>query len=622
MAHTRTKLKAHFLPGQKTGWFDPGVSFMQAALDLGILIESSCAGLGSCAKCKVRIREGAAALTAAERSLLTTHEIAAGIRLSCQAKISGDSVCFVPDESLLLGEQIDIQGKKGAFQLQPDIRKIFLQLPEPQLGQKYFDVEHVVAHASAGLGHALEYDFRLAAGTPSLLRQSDFAVTATADGNKLIALEAGDTTDRLYGVAVDIGTTTLAAKLLDLNNGDVLAIAASVNPQKSYGADVVSRINYSVENPDGLQRLHDMIVQAVNELIENLCRDAEVAAADIYKLVLAGNTVMQHLLLKVEPRNIAYKPYAPAFQGPVTLPASKLGLLAAAGASVYVLPGLACFVGSDVTAVLTVLDLDCNDKLQLVVDIGTNGEMVLGCKGKLVCCSSPAGPAWEGATITYGMRAAQGAIERAEIVDGELRYRTIADAKPVGICGSGLLDLVSEFRRCQVIDKTGRILAPTELNSQVPEKLKQHIMPQENGANDLMIAETSPGKHIMLTQKDIREVQLAKSTIAAGIKILLQEAGTKAAQIENIYIAGAFGNHVRGKDAIDLGLIPAVAESRIHFVGNAALAGAEAVLLSQKARKRAESIAGLVEYIEISEHRDFQEHFIGSMHFPQEAANA
>jgi len=622
LAPTKPKTKAHFLPSQKSACFEPGITFIKAALDLGILIESNCAGLGTCAKCKVRIQEGASALTSVEKSLLTQQEITNGIRLSCQAKLSADSVCLVPEESLLLGEQIDIEGKRGQFRLQPDIKKVFLQLPKPQLGQKYFDLEHVVSHLSTELGCALSYDFRLAAGIPRLLRENNFAVTATVDGNKLIDLGPGNTTDKLYGVAVDIGTTTLAAKLLDITTGEILAIAAVVNPQKSYGADVVSRINYTVENKGGLALLQRIIIKAINELIASLCSDAEITASDICKLVFTGNTVMQHLLLNVDPRNIAYKPYAPAFQGPVTLTAAEVGLRVSTGASVYVLPGLACFVGSDLTAVLTVLDLDLNDKLQLVVDIGTNGEIVFGCKDKLLCCSSPAGPAWEGATIAWGMRAAQGAIERAQIFDGELRYRTIGDAKPIGICGSGLLDLVSEFRRCEIIDKTGRILAPAELGSHVPEKLRHHIVPQENGANNLIIAEINTNKQIMLTQKDIREVQLAKSTIAAGIKILLQEVGTDAHQIENIYIAGAFGNHVRGKDAIDLGLIPGVEESRIHFIGNAALAGAEAVLLSQKARKRAESIAASVEYVEISEHPDFQEHFVGSMHFPEDVADA
>jgi uncharacterized 2Fe-2S/4Fe-4S cluster protein (DUF4445 family) len=360
-----------------------------------------------------------------------------------------------------------------------------------------------------------------------------------------------------------------------------------------------------------------LIIKQMNELLAQLCAQAEIPAEHIYKISVAGNTVMQHIVLNIDPRHVAYSPYTPVFQGPATLDAKELGLKIHSDGVAYFLPNLACFVGSDITAVLTVLDLEEKHDIQLVVDIGTNGEMVLGSKNKLLCCSSPAGPAWEGAYITWGMRAARGAIERAEIIEGDLQFRTIGGAEPIGICGSGLLDLVCEFVRASVINKTGRILNTEEMAPTVNAQLKSRIVHHDNGSNHIAVAKLDAEKSIMLMQKDIREVQLAKSAIASGIKILMKELNVQPEDIASVYIAGAFGNHVRGQDAVDCGLIPNVPVERIKFIGNAALAGAEAVLLSQAARRKAEYLAQIVGYVEISERSDFHEFFVESMHFPQ-----
>jgi uncharacterized 2Fe-2S/4Fe-4S cluster protein (DUF4445 family) len=494
---------------------------------------------------------------------------------------------------------------------------LFLQLPPPKLGEKYFDFERLKANLQEMLGEETHYDFTLTRRIANLLRDNDFELTAIVDQNKLVSVEPHDTCRVLYGVAVDIGTTSIAAKLLNITNGETVAVASALNPQRTYGADVISRINYVVEHKGGLELQHRIVVKEINALISKLCADAGIQSENIYKVTAAGNTVMQHFLLNIDPRNLAYSPYTPAFQGPVTIAAREIGIEINENGVLYTIPNLACFVGSDMTAVLTVLNLEETEDIQLVVDIGTNGEIVLGSKNKLLCTSSPAGPAWEGAYIAWGMRAARGAIERAEIVDGDLEFRTIGDADPIGICGSGLLDMVCEFRRKNMIDKTGRILGTEEMNSDVDDRLKSRIISQESGANDIAIVQIDEDKHIMLMQKDIREVQLAKSTIAAGIKILMKELQVEAKDISNVYIAGAFGNHVRGKDAVEIGLIPKVPEDRIRFIGNAALSGAEAILLSKQARLKAEHIAKIIEYVEISDRGDFQEHFVGSMHFPE-----
>lgn len=600
-----------FLPSRQRSSFEEGTTFLDAALEIGILIESTCAGLGNCAKCRIVIPNGAVAAGSVEQTLLAPHELEKGVRLSCQARISGPAVCIVPETSRLLGDQILTEGHRGQVAVSPDIRKHFLTLTEPELGQKYFDAE-VLARR---LGCPVHHNLRAVRDLPGLLRANNFSLTAVLDQGRLLGIEPGDTTSSLYGVAVDIGTTTVAAKLLNLSEGSVLGVASSLNPQKSHGADVVSRIHYCVEHQGGLALMHQLIVRQIGELIERLTRQAGITPRQVYKISIAGNTVMSHFLLKVDPRNVASMPYVPAFQGPVTVDASELGLSINPCGVVYVLPNLGSFVGSDITAVLSVLDLDERDEIQLVVDIGTNGEMVLGSRARMLCCSSPAGPAWEGATITWGMRAARGAIERAEIVDGDLQIRTIGGVPPTGICGSGLLDLVCEFVRAGLIDASGRILNPRELGENVPAALKGRIEEGERGVNHLRVAQLGNAEYILLTQKDIREVQLAKAAIASGIATLIKELGIPPDRIEKISIAGAFGNHIRGQDAIDSGLVPTLDPARIQFIGNAALAGAEAVLLSQGARRRAEQLAEAIEYVEISGRADFQDMFVEAMGF-------
>ncbi len=608
--------KVTFLPNRRTGFFEEGTSLRDAALELGIVIESTCAGIGTCVKCKVSAKEGVTPFAPVEEELLTPQELAKGVRLSCQAKIVGSCACVVPQESQTFGDQIEIEGSKGHFPLNPDVRKIALAIPEPQLGEKYFDFERVLAQLQERGIHISDYDFYAARALPALLRANRFCMTAVVDGENLLTVEPGDTTAVLFGIAFDIGTTTVVGKLLDLKSGDVVAVASALNPQKSYGADVVSRINYIVEHSGGLELLHRLIIKQMNELIGQLCHKAEIVSENIYKISVVGNTVMNHIVLNIDPRNVAYVPYAPAFQGPATISAKELGVKINEHGAVYFPPNLGCFVGSDITSMLTVLDMEEQENIQLAVDIGTNGEMVLGSKKKMVCSSSPAGPAWEGAYIAWGMRAARGAIERAEIVNGDLEFRTVGNAEPIGICGSGLLDLVCEFARTGVVDFSGRIPDAEILPASVSEQLKSRIVHRENGANDITIARIDDEKAIMLTQKDIREVQLAKSAIASGIKILMKELNIGPKDIGTVYIAGGFGNHVRGQDAIDSGLIPKVPVENVKFIGNAAIAGAEAMLLSKTAREKAERLGKDVQYVEVADRKDFHEFFVDSMHFP------
>jgi len=366
--------KILFLPGKKTAHFEAGTTFRDAALELGIIIESTCAGLGTCAKCKVNIKDGVTPPATVEEQLLAPPELAKGVRLSCQARLTGDSVCIVPQESLTFGDQIMTEGTTGRFAFNPDLKKIPVAVPPAKLGEKYFDFEKLLMLLRQNGFPISRYRFQPVRKIAGLLREQDYKVTAVVDQEHLLTIEAGDTTATLYGVAIDIGTTTVAAKLVNLRNGQVTAIASALNPQRAYGADVIARINYIVEHPGGLELLHRLIIKQMNELLAQLCASAEIQSENIYKLTVAGNTVMQHIVLNIDPRHVAYTSYTPVFQGPATLDAKELGLQIHPAGVAYFLPNLACFVGSDITAVLTVLDLDETDNIQRVVDIGTNGE--------------------------------------------------------------------------------------------------------------------------------------------------------------------------------------------------------------------------------------------------------
>ena len=567
--------RIHFLPAGRSAEFPEGTTIREAALQLGIVIESTCAGMGTCGTCQVNFRQGAPSPTPAEREFLSDTALNQGVRLACQAALQGESICELPRDTRVFGTGAeDPAAGRNRYSLDPDLRKLHFELPLPRSGEKYFYLEQVLAALQPQVDEKIEYDFPVIRDLPALLRFGRSDLTAVLDRRRLLALESGDTRGNCYGIALDLGTTTLAARLLDLNRGVPVAVASALNPQISHGADVITRIDYTVRDPEGLADLQQLAVGQINAMIAELCRAAQIEKDAVYKLVLAGNTVMQHLLLAADPASLARAPYVPGFRGPVIIPAADLGIAIHPNGMLYTLPNLAGYVGGDISAALTVLDLDESDEIQLAVDIGTNGEMVLGSKQRLLCSSSPAGPAWEGGLIEWGMRAAAGAIDASGRI-GEL---------------------------------------PKALAAGMPG-LQARIRPLGDGTQRIALAENGQ-ETIYLTQKDIREVQLAKSAIAAGITMLMRSLDITAEDIARVYIAGAFGNHLRGRDALDVGLLPAVDESRIRFIGNAALAGAEAVLLSRSARERAEQIADTIEYVAISERRDFQDCFFESLIFP------
>lgn len=410
-----SEYKVLFFPNKQKSFFEQGTTLRDAAMQLGIVIESTCGGKGTCGKCRVIVKDSVSPLAESERLLLSAQEIAEGVRLSCQAYVQGETVVIIPIESRAFGDQIITEGIKGKFHLDPDIRKILIKMPEHRIGEKYFDYESIMKVLADRTIQIQQASLDTIRRIPHIVREANGRITAVVDQERLLTIEPGDTTDALYGVAIDIGTTTVVVKLVDITTGHTIAVTSALNPQKAYGDDVVSRVNYGIEHPNGLELLHRSIIGLLNELITEACGKAGISVRRVYKLTVVGNTVMNHLALGIDPRHIAFMPYTPVVRGPLTVPTKELGIEINENGVAYFLPNIGCFVGSDITGVLTVLNLEECDETQLAVDIGTNGEMVLGSRRRLLASSSPAGPAWEGAYITWGMRAARGAIERIDV---------------------------------------------------------------------------------------------------------------------------------------------------------------------------------------------------------------
>jgi len=426
-------------------------------------------------------------------------------------------------------------------------------------------------------------------------------------------------TGRKYGLAFDLGTTTVVGWLVDLDTGDTLAARAVTNPQNVYGADVISRIGHAGTH-EGLRQLQQKILAACNEIIRCLLDEGRVAGDEIYEIVAVGNTTMSHLFLGIDPTFLATAPYVPAFAGRMELEARELGLDVMPAGRVVVLPNIAGYVGSDTVGVMLATDIGRRPGFCLAVDIGTNGEVVLAGRGRLLTCSTAAGPAFEGARIRHGMRAAAGAIEGVRIDGGEVGLEVIDDATPLGICGSGLLDAAAAMVQVGLISPTGRLLPPESLPEGVPPGLKERLRRGKDGTEFVLAQDGSvaTGEDIVITQKDIRELQLAKAAIYAGIQVLLKELEVTPEEIDEILLAGAFGNYIKIDSALALGLLPAVAPGRIKAVGNAAGDGARMALISGTARAEASDLARRAGHVELSTWPDFQDEFVNAMYFPKQ----
>jgi len=420
------------------------------------------------------------------------------------------------------------------------------------------------------------------------------------------------TADEIFGVAIDIGTTTVVTKLIDMKDGKCLATQAALNPQTLYGDDVISRIAYA-QSDEKLYHLQKSIINCINELIAKLCEQASIDASQIYEVCAVGNTTMNHIFLKLPIAQLGQAPYRAYSIDAWDVPPRQLHLLMNPAGNIHTVENIAGFIGSDTTAVAIATDIDSAEQMTLAIDVGTNGEIVLGTKDKLYAASCAAGPAFEGARIFCGSRAVDGAIEAVIVNENDIDLDVIGNCEARSICGSGLIDAAAVMLDLGIIDKTGRFAKPDTLTGKVPGKIIQRII-EHNGQPAFVLADTDE-KKVVLTQKDIREVQLAKAAIRAGIKILQNKNGLKDTDIIQILLAGAFGNYIRPQSALKIGLLPEVGLERIRFVGNAAAAGAQTLLLSSRYREKALRLARKIEYVEIAHSKDFQNTFVESMSF-------
>lgn len=610
-----------FYPRGKEKTVRKGTSLLDAVRQTGIKIESLCGGRGICGKCKVVIEEGAenlSELTSAEKSKLSGEEISQGYRLACCSLVNGDLTVRVPEESRGGTQRVLIEGVETFFEIDPVVEKIFLKLPKPSLQDRRSDFERLrdCLKEEYGLGE-IGMVYSVMKQLPSILRKSNWETTVTIWGKKkIIRVEPRETLARNYGIALDIGTTTVVGYLVELNTGKLLEASSILNPQVKYGEDVITRITFAIQDPDGLKKLNESIIRGVNGIVRDVCSKAHVRSEEISELTVVGNTVMHHIFLGLCPRYLGMSPFTPVIQNSVDIEARNLGIDINPVANVHILPVIAGFVGADNVGVILATQINESSKPVLVIDVGTNGEIALGNRDGITVCSCAAGPAFEGAHIKFGMRATEGAIEKVKIDPSNLgvKYSTIGDAKARGLCGSGIVDAVAELLKAGVILRNGRI------NPKIEDP---HLRTTKEGAEFILAMgnETATGGEITITQKDIRELQLAKAAIHASASILMRRHDVGIRELDSLLLAGAFGSHIDKWSAKVIGLYPDMPLDRVKTVGNAAGAGAKQALVSSKKRRDAERIAKNVHYLELTVAPEFKDEFISAMYFPHSDIN-
>jgi uncharacterized 2Fe-2S/4Fe-4S cluster protein (DUF4445 family) len=606
----------------------PGTRILSAAHEAGIDITATCGGRGRCTSCRVKLVDGSIPPpTIMDEVQLGDDLVREGYRLACQWAVTERVAVQVapPLEEhafQILGAGAGVRASAPALAIDAGVAKELVKVSLPR--EEHHQTSDLECLAAA-VGVAPDtVATSVLASLPQALRDDPAGVTVTTftpggrggGARQVVAVERGDTTAMKFGLAIDIGTTSVVTTLLELDSGEQLASVSSLNPQAVYGGDLMSRIAFAQFNPGNLRKLHTRIVGLLNQHVAEVCRESGVLSKWIYKVVIVGNTCMHHLLLGIDPSYVGLAPYAPVMRHAITLPARDVPLKVAPDARVCLLPIVAGFVGADAVGVTLATRLAESDALRIAVDIGTNGEVILGSRARLMACSAPAGPALEGAQIRHGMRGAQGAIDRITVAE-DIDVHTIGETPPLGICGSGLIDLVAGLLTAGAIDWTG--LIAMEQRSTLPRPLAERLLMR---GEERVIVVRRPGEsgapgEIVLTQDDVRQVQLAKGAIASGIAMLQHVAGVADDQVQELLLAGGFGNYVSIASAVRIGLIPPLPPERIRYVGNAASLGAQLSLLSEVERARAAELATRIEHVSLAAHPDFEEIFVNAMNFPR-----
>ncbi len=648
-----TKHNIILQPSGSRGQVEEGQSIRSAARDLGVEIESICAENATCGKCMVLIEEGRfekyninskrenlspvsteeAAYFARRPKLLKDKGWEVGqVRLSCQCKILGDVLVNVPEESRGNKQIVRKSASSREIEVKPAIRKYLVTMTPPNLERPIADWERLAKglETSMGLVHGIEaklprwydmtIDYQCLRTLSKTLREAKWSVTVSVWQDKeVIEVQAGYAEDS-YGAAVDIGSTTVALYLCNLRTGEMLAAESEMNPQIVYGEDVMSRIQYAIENPDGLDKLHKAIISTLNKLLKQAAKTANIQTEEILEMVLVGNSTMHHILLNLHPKDLGLAPFVPAIHKSMDVKARELGLQINPSGNIHVLPTIASFVGADTSAMIVAEEPHKQDENWLLIDVGTNAELILGNRKRLLCTSTPTGPALEGAHVEYGMRAAPGAMERIEIDEKTLepRYKVIGvdgwntdhaefKGKVKGICGSAIIDGVAELFRTGIVDSRGKFKQGLE---------SKRIRKGESGW-EYVIAwaeETSIGRDIPMTQQDVRQIQLAKAALFTAARTLLKRSGLESP--DKIILAGGFGSYIDKEKAMLIGLIPDCELDKVYAVGNAAGDGARIALLNVEKRNEIDGVTRKVERFELPTDPEFQNQFMLATSFP------
>jgi len=601
-----------------------GETIWKALQKTDVELESDCDGLGKCGKCRIKVLSSIGSPSKREKELLDQEELKQGIRLACRSKVNHDLVISTGEPGaeeeylqILTTSHILRTSHLPILCIEPLVDKRVVTLPHRLENEGLSDLDRIKLVMGPEY-QGLKATIHCLRTLPERLKRTEFHGAAVLHDNCLMALQDWEEADRHYGLVFDLGTSTLVGKLISLVDGGEVAVASCLNSQSKYGTNVISRLQHVKEYPHGLETLNNLLIGDLNQITTRLLKTGGLNPNDVFVAVAAGNTTMQHFLLSLNPSGIAEAPFSPVLTDGLIVRAADVGLELHPEALLYMMPAKSGYIGGDlISDILASGAWEQEDEIILGLDLGTNGEIFLGNRQRLMTCSAAAGPALEGARITHGMIAKAGAIEGLSFEQGDLHYNVIGNIKPKGICGSGLVELVAVLLQFGLIDYEGLIRHPRE---RAAEGLSSRIV-KRSGVYNFLVAsaeESYDHRPIYLTQKDVRELQLAKGAIAAGLKTLMDEMGIKTDDIHRVYLAGALGNYVSPYSAMRIGLIPRLDPEIVTSLGNAASTGASVVLLSKGYWRMANELADFIEHIELSSRLDFNQHFIEQMDFPEE----
>jgi uncharacterized 2Fe-2S/4Fe-4S cluster protein (DUF4445 family) len=599
------KVEVTYLPSGTTVRVPEGTTVFNAAHWAGLPIESTCGGRGTCGKCGVKVLEGQADTSPADHRHLA-DKLEDGWRLSCQCPIAGPMTIEVP--RLMKMPKAATMGVGRFVLLEPNVVKLYLELPPPSLEDHRSHLARLM-DAVEEAGYTRNHDWQVLPRVAEAFRTGT-NVTATLVGEYLVDCEPGDTRERMFGASFDIGTTTCVCTLVDLRNGATEAVASTINHQASFGADVIARMAKAMRGREEIDQLQAAVVETVNELLHRVQEEAGVAPEEIYEAVVAGNATMLSLLTGVNPESIALAPYVATFLAPQDLRVDQIGFDMHPLGWVALYPSIGAYVGADIVADIVATGLVRDPQTRLLVDVGTNGEIACGNAERSVATAAPAGPAFEGGEIVYGMRAVEGAIEGVTLTNGRVELQVIGgDVEPKGICGSGLIDIVAQLRLAGLLDDGGKMTTREDADAQ-GHPLAAHLVMREDVRAFRLAGE------VVLTQADIRALQFAKGAISTGIETAMRALDLQPEDLDEVMLAGSFGSYINPRSAQVIGLVPPVPVEKIKAVGNTASEGAKMALMSFREREVAWEIPGIVEYIELSGVEDFNDRFIGNLGLP------